>query len=140
MVINRRTVDKRYLELPLSDGFISESHKHPGHDCFVFPASFLRTAKLPDSILGIGYVFRPMLLNCIMNYGDRFREFSDYYLTMHFGDDMEWKDSRFADYLEHNKTQLINVWRGFASEIKAASNNGYVTGLLEKHFPFSFLK
>lgn len=140
MVINRRTVDKRYLDLPLTDGFTSTSQDHPGHDCFVVPGSFLRTARLPDSILGIGFVFRPMLLNCILHYGERFREHTDCHLTMHFGDDMEWKDSRYADYIEHNKTQLINTWRAFAGEINDASGNAYVAGLLRKHFPFSFLK
>ncbi len=140
MVINRRTVDKRFLDLPLTEGFTSASKDHPGHDCFIFPASFLRKANLPDSILGIGYVFRPLLLNCILHFGERFREHRDFHLTIHFGDDMEWKDSRYADYLEYNKTLLVNTWRGFADERTKASTNLYVAGQFQKHFPFSFLK
>ncbi len=140
MVINRRTVEKQYLNLPLTQGFTALSQNHPGHDCFVFPAAFLRTARLPDSILGIGYVFRPMLLNCILHFAEHFREFDNYYMTMHFGDDMDWKDPRYADYLEYNKTQLINTWRGFSSEIEVAARHPYVAALLKKHFPFSFLK
>ena len=140
MVINRRTVDKRYIDLPLIEGFTSVSHDHPGHDCFVFPAAFLRRARLPDSILGIGYVFRPMLLNCILHFGERFREHRDFHLTMHFGDDMEWKDPRYADYLEYNKTQLVNTWRGFADQRVRASSNDYVASQLQRHFSFSFLK
>lgn len=140
MVINRRTVDKRYVDLPLVEGFTSESRNHPGHDCFVFPASFLRKAVLPESVLGIGYVFRPLLLNCILHFGERFREYDDYYLTMHFGDDMDWKDQRYNDYLEYNKNQLGDIWRRLTAERIAASASAYVSDQLQKYFPFSFLK
>lgn len=140
MVINRRTVDKGYIDLPLAEGFTSASRSHPGHDCFVFPVSFLHKATLSESVLGIGYVFRPLLLNCILHFGERFREYDDYYLTMHFGDDMDWKDQRYDDYLEYNKTQLINIWHRLAAERAAACTSAYVSGQLQKHFPFAFLK
>jgi hypothetical protein len=140
MVINRRTVDKRFIDMSLQEGFLSEGIDHPGHDCFVFPSAFLKNAKLPDSILGIGYVFRPLLLNCILNFKDKFKEFGNFYLTMHFGDDMEWKNPKYEDYLEHNKNQLIKIWRQFSDLISTETANPYVADMINKHFPFAFLK
>lgn len=140
MVINRRTVDKGYLERPLNEGFVAESTRHPGHDCFVMPASFLARIRPPDTILGIGFVFRPLLLACILHHGRRFVEHADAYLTMHFGDDMEWKNPRFNDYLEHNRDQLIAAWRSQEPRIRELRRDAHVDALIAKHFPFSFLK
>ena len=137
-VVNRRTVAKEYLNRPLLEGFLASSKPHPGHDCFVFPLASLREFALTDSIVGIGFVFRPLLLNCILTFGGRFREFNELFLTAHYGDDMEWKDPRYSDYLEHNKRQLIGLWDQFRNRIENA--DAATKKLLEKFFRFGFLQ
>lgn len=136
-VINRRTVPKEYLDRPLLDGFFAGSEPHPGHDCFVMPLSVLPQFVLTNSIIGIGYVFRPLLLNCILNFGGSFKEFGDAYLTLHYGDDMDWKGEQFADYLEHNKNELRILWIRFAERIR--NSDSETMDLLKSFFSFGFL-
>jgi len=135
-VINRRTVDKELLFAEQSEVMFSDGEKHIGHDCFVLPRENLEKFFLRDHVLGIGFVFRPFLLNCILS-AKNFHEFDDVYLTYHFGDDMLWKSDKYNDYLEHNKLQLIEVYEKFLPEIKGLSPEK--RRWLDKFFSFSFL-
>ena len=135
-VINRRTVDKDLLNQPLANSFASDGDKHIGHDCFVLPAKLLQKFRLKEHILGIGFVFRPFLLNCIMH-AENFHEFEDLYMTYHYGDDMTWKNDKYADYLEHNKQMMIDV---FTDNLTLIQNLPLEKQKwINKFFPFDFL-
>lgn len=135
-VINRRTVDKELLTKPIEASFIAEGDKHIGHDCFVLPAKLLNQFQLKEHILGIGFVFRPFLLNCIIH-SDNFHEFEDLYMTYHYGDDMTWKNEKYSDYLEHNKQAMIDVFTENVELIQKLPEEKHKWIL--KFFPFDFL-
>jgi len=136
-VVNRRTVDKSLLYKSLLESYASDGAKHIGHDCFVLPMRQLKEFYLKDHILGIGFVFRPFLLNCILN-SNNFKEFDDAYLTFHFGDDMEWKSDKYSDYLEHNRNMLIQVYEGLIDQINEIDETK--KEWIRKFFSFDFLK
>ncbi|MEP1869073.1 MAG: hypothetical protein ABJJ44_06065 [Paraglaciecola sp.] len=135
-VINRRTVSKTLLYKPLEEAFIADGDKHIGHDCFVLPSKFIDVFNIKQHILGIGFVFRPFLLNCILH-SQSFHEFDDVYMTFHYGDDMEWKSDKYADYLEHNKNLMIEVYADSLSLIELADKQKQEW--IKKFFPFDFL-
>jgi len=138
-VINRRTVSKELINDELIEAYVSEGDKHIGHDCFVFPFKLLKLFDIRDHILGIGFVFRPFLLNCILH-ATVFDEFDDVFLTFHYGDDMSWKDDKFDDYLEHNKNRLIAVYRDNQDLIELANADERKKKWIDKFFNFSFLE
>jgi hypothetical protein len=135
-VINRRTVDKSLLNQSLANSFTSDGDKHIGHDCFILPAKLLKKFKLKEHILGIGFVFRPFLLNCIIH-SESFHEFEDLYMTYHYGDDMTWKNDKYSDYLDHNKQMMIDVFTENLEFIKNLPKEKQKW--IEKFFPFDFL-
>ncbi|MDO6567914.1 hypothetical protein Q4561_12655 [Alteromonas sp. 1_MG-2023] len=138
-VVNRRTIPKELIKKDLIDAYISEGDQHIGHDCFVFPYEALKKFDLREHILGIGFVFRPFLLNCILH-AKRFDELDNAYLTFHYGDDMLWKNEKFSDYLEHNKQKLIEVYKANFDLIEQARKNSDKKLWIEKFFNFAFLE
>lgn len=135
-VINRRTVPKDLLYMPLEEAFCSDGEKHIGHDCFVLPTRILSKFNIRDHLLGIGFVFRPFLLNCILH-GENFHEFDDVYMTFHYGDDMDWKSDKYADYLEYNRNLMIEVYAESKELIESADERKQEW--IKKFFPFDFL-
>lgn len=135
-VINRKTIDKELLNRPLTEAYIADGDLHIGHDCFVLPAKLLKKFHIKEHILGIGFVFRPFLLNCILH-SDNFHEFENVYMTFHYGDDMTWKNEKYADYLEHNKQMMIDVFTENIPFIEALPSDKRIW--IEKFFPFDFL-
>lgn len=135
-VINRRTIPKDLLYKPLEEAFVSDGDKHIGHDCFVVPTRILSKFNIQDHLLGIGFVFRPFLLNCILH-SENFHEFDDVYMSFHYGDDMEWKSDKYSDYLEHNKNLMIKVY----AESKQMIEDAYESKQkwIKRFFPFDFL-
>lgn len=138
-VVNRRTIPKELIEEDLVDAYVSDGEKHIGHDCFVFPISALQKFDIREHILGIGFVFRPFLLNCILH-SENFAELDDAYLTFHYGDDMFWKNEKFSDYLEHNKQKLIEVYKANKPLVDSAKQNPKKKVWLDKFFSFGFLE
>ncbi|MEG3766265.1 hypothetical protein [Alteromonas sp. 14N.309.X.WAT.G.H12] len=138
-VVNRRTIPKELINKSLVEAYVSEGDKHIGHDCFVFPILALRKFDIREHILGIGFVFRPFLLNCILH-AKNFAEFDDAYLTFHYGDDMLWKNEKFNDYLEHNKNKLIDVYKANEKRISVAKKDPAKKAWLDKFFSFDFLE
>lgn len=138
-VINRRTIPKELMEKELIDAYVSNGDQHIGHDCFVFPFKLLDKFDIRDHILGIGFVFRPFLLNCVLH-AKCFDELDDAYLTFHYGDDMEWKNEKYNDYLEHNKQKLIAVYRDNKELVDLARNNEMKMQWMDKFFNFTFLE
>lgn len=140
-VVNRRTVPKELIDTELEESYFSDGEQHIGHDCFVFPYQKLKLYDIREHILGIGFVFRPFLLNCILH-SDTFMEFDDSYITFHYGDDMDWKNPKFDDYLEHNKQLLIDVYKSNLPIVESLSKTKDVEKLawIEKFFSFGFLK
>jgi hypothetical protein len=118
--INRRTLDKGLLYRDMSESYTAHGKRHPGHDCFVVPLSILGSFILKTHILGIGLVFRPFLLNCILR-SRNFHEFDDAHLTFHYGDDMDWDSDKYADYSGCNWNSLIEVYNGSENLIRAAT-------------------
>jgi hypothetical protein len=137
-VINRRTIAKELIDLPMAQAYTADGDKHIGHDCFVFPYKLLKSFDIREHILGIGFVFRPFLLNCILH-SKNFHEFDEAYLTFHYGDDMEWKNEKYNDYLEHNKELLINVFDSNKKIIDKLSDDEMKLHWLKKFFKFNFL-
>ena len=135
-VINRRTVDKDLMYRELEEAYIPSGDQHIGHDCFIVPLDTLRQFRLEDHILGIGFVFRPFLLNCILR-SRNFHEYDDVYLTFHYGDDMVWKSDKFSDYQQHNKEALIRVYRDHLEEVASAPEEKQ--RWLHKFFSLDFL-
>lgn len=136
-VINRRTIDKELLEKELSHSYFATGDKHIGHDCFVLPIRKLKKFNIKEHILGIGFVFRPFLFNCILH-ANNFHEFDDAYLTFHYGDDMDWKNEKYSDYIDHNRDLLIDVYREGKDMMRTQSEKKQA--LFDKFFSFDFLK
>ncbi|MDO6709110.1 hypothetical protein Q4567_00110 [Aliiglaciecola sp. 2_MG-2023] len=137
-VINRRTIAKELIDLPIEQAYLADGDKHIGHDCFVFPYQHLKLFDIREHILGIGFVFRPFLLNCIIH-SKSFHEFDDAYLTFHYGDDMDWKNEKYNDYLEHNKELLINVFDSNKNLFADLTEDDPKLSWLKKFFKFNFL-
>gem|GEM_PF-844713 len=123
LVVNRMNVPGFYTspdQLPCI--FREPGNEHPGHDCFVFKRELYPKFQLPDSILGIGCCFRPLLLNCIC-FADCFEEVHASGLTLHVGGDEQWQRPEWGEHAGHNHRQVQSLLqlldaRGFVPDHK----------------------
>lgn len=107
--INRRTVSKLWETKEYSFLSVSEvGITHPGSDCFVCKAEYLRSAVRTEACLGIVNIAKSFLYNAAA-LSPRFVIIPNAHLTCHFGDDRGWVDQEFAEYSEHNKACAIHV-------------------------------
>ena len=108
-IINRRGVVDSYqvpADMPamLSDyGYI-----HPGLDCFIFDAAMADSFADFNSIIGMGFVMRPLLFN-LMAYAEKPVILTDAHATFHLGFDEDWRDNRYDDYERHNREACIRT-------------------------------
>jgi hypothetical protein len=58
------------------------------------------------------YVAKALAVNMIGT-ADRFAEFGDQHVTFHLGDDQLWRDTRYRDYQEFNRRELLDACRYF---------------------------
>ncbi len=108
-VINRRTIPGYYRhvrDLPLMYAEIGEHHK--GWDCFVFDRSLYSRFELANACIGAGWIGRILITNMACLAG-KFRVFKDLHLTFHIGNEKAWQQSRFTDYIEHNKSECKKI-------------------------------
>lgn len=107
LVINRRTADalSAYGAHPFLAA-LEVGKRHPGFDCFVFPAVWVERFIASDSCIGMPYVMRPLLYNLVAQ-ADRLLIMKSAHLTYHFGDDMPGKTPELADYAAHNEAEAI---------------------------------
>lgn len=106
-VVNRRTISKQYdtpAELPLMYAEVGQPHR--GHDCFIFSRTAYPSYRLDHVCVGISLVGMALLVNLISN-AAHFRQFKDFHLTFHLGNDAQWRSDKFDDYTLHN-LQAVN--------------------------------
>lgn len=109
-VINRRTIPDHYKDISeIPQMYAEKGEPHPGHDCFIFKRSLYEKSYLENHVIGVGFCFRPMLLNCLCH-AEKFLEFRDLHLTFHIGNQETWKDSKLQDYLNHNKNEAQKIF------------------------------
>lgn len=109
-VINRRTIPDHYKDISeIPQMYAEKGEPHPGHDCFIFKRSLYEKSYLENHVIGVGFCFRPMFLNCLCH-GEKFQEFRDLHLTFHIGNQETWKDSKLQDYLNHNKNEAQKIF------------------------------
>lgn len=112
-VINRETISTDLLDKPIAHSFAASGETHPGHDFFCMPISTYLNIDLDEGghVVGFGFVMRPVLANLLFA-PHSFWEIRSSRLSFHYGDDMPWKDQKWADVLAFNKTGMNNVyWR-----------------------------
>lgn len=110
-IINRRTISGIYedeRDLPLMA--CETGAPHPGFDCFAFRGR-LRDELLPyDSCVGIGGVMLPLVHQLIAR-ADRPVVLLDAHATYHLGNDRQWKNEDFADYVVHNRREVDRIFQ-----------------------------
>lgn len=112
IVVNRRTVEP-FPPDPRLAPIISASMGacHPGFDCFVFRAGLFDDFIRGTSVIGRGWVMRPLLYNLVAKAG-RMIMLKDVHLTYHLGDDNAWSGKENSDYDTHN---LLEAYKLIAS-------------------------
>jgi len=101
LIINRRTVDAGCAcNRAIAAAELGETH--PGLDCFVFPARWVRDFTPSDSVIGAGLVMRSLLANLVCR-AEALAVLTQAHLTFHFGDDRHWSKPEMAIYTQHNK-------------------------------------
>jgi hypothetical protein len=115
LIVNRRTVNDLsfygvHPEIAMND----VGQKHPGLDCFVFPAAWVAEFARSNACVGAGWVMRSLLYNLVAK-ARRMLIMRDAHLTYHFGDDRPWADPKFDDYLSFNLEQARSVLDALAA-------------------------
>ena len=109
-IINRRTIPDHYKNVSeIPQMYAEKGEPHPGQDCFVFKRSLYEKFYLENHVIGVGFCFRSMLLNCLCH-AEKFQEFRDLHLTFHIGNQEMWKDSKLQDYFHHNKNEAQKIF------------------------------
>lgn len=113
--VNRRTLSDSWKSTCSPLLTLSEiGDPHPGTDCLVFKAKYLRSFIDSQTCLGAIHVTKSLLYN-LAALSPRLVIIRDAYLTCHIGDDRGWKSGGFTEYAEHNKKEAVHV----ASELCA---------------------
>ena len=116
MTITRRQIPKFDVEPSLTPLMYSEPGiSHPGFDCFVFPAGFVRHFVRNDACIGQGKVMRGLIYN-LMVQARRFLSLKAAHLTFHLGHDRAWSSPEQWDYYRHN------LWEAQRTLDKLAEN------------------
>jgi hypothetical protein len=89
--------------------------KHPGFDCFVFPAAWVSKLVQTTSCVGIPHVMRPLMYNLVA-LSHRLLILKEAHLTYHFGDDRPGFADQFKAYVDHNISQLPVCLAAFAGD------------------------
>jgi hypothetical protein len=115
LIINRRSVAplESFGAAPelaaLEVGFA-----HPGLDCFIFPAAWVRDFVPNLACVGIGYVMRSLLFN-LVGKARRMLILRDAHLTYHYGDDRPWNTPEFEEYTRHNVSEAKAVVKALSA-------------------------
>jgi hypothetical protein len=91
--------------------------RHPGLDCFVFPAAWVAGFVRSEACIGAGWVMRSLLYNLVAR-SRNMLIMRDAHLTYHFGDDQAWTESGFEDYLGFNLDSARSVLSGLCAQIQ----------------------
>lgn len=117
LVINRRTIDKKYTSInEISQMYADPGKKHPGYDCFVFKRDVYPNYQLGTACIGANWIGRVLISNVIA-YSSQFKVFEDEHLTFHIGDDRSWKISEFNAYDKNNENTLIELLENLMEDI-----------------------
>jgi hypothetical protein len=116
LIVNRRTVSDisfygAHPEIAMND----VGRKHPGLDCFVFPAAWVTEFVRSNACVGAGWVMRSLLYNLVAK-ARQMLVLRDAHLTYHFGDDRPWAAPEFDDYLSFNLEQARSVLSALAAD------------------------
>jgi hypothetical protein len=108
-VINRRTISRKFQDIqdiPLMYSRMGITHQ--GYDCFVFKRAIYPKYKLGLACIGMVHVGRVLIYN-LAAYATQFKIFEDEHLTFHIGDDGSWFASKYLDYEQHNRAEMLKV-------------------------------
>ena len=111
MTINRRTVEPYPLDpalLPVMTA--SMGTRHPGFDCFVFPADWFDSFVPIQVVTGIPGVARGLLYN-LLAHATKMVMLNSVHLTFHIGNDRPWNDPRLADYREFTVRETRSIYQ-----------------------------
>ena len=110
--LNRRTISGRFTsvgEIPEMYREVSKGAQHLGYDCFVFKRDVYPKYKLGNACIGMNWIGK-ILLNSMSYCAKRFKKFTDPQLTFHIGDQMTWRDNKWADYRAHNALEMTQAY------------------------------
>jgi hypothetical protein len=116
LIINRRTVAsvETYGDAP-ELASLEVGSRHPGFDCFVFPAVWLNDFVSNHACVGVGFVMRSLLFNLVVK-ARRMLILRDAHLTYHYGDDRPWNTPEFKEYTEHNVREAQSIVRSLSTD------------------------
>jgi hypothetical protein len=116
LLINRRTVEpfEAYGNAP-ELAALEVGNSHPGLDCFVFPAEWVRDFHISHACVGVGYVMRSLLFNLVVK-ARRMLILRDAHLTYHYGDDRPWNMPDSMEYMEHNVKEARAVLSALSTD------------------------
>jgi len=105
LTINRVTVHpEEYLNKTIEDIYpcVKDGEFHPGLDCFIFQKKILDKIEKLDFCIGTTS-FDKYLFSYIHKYSTKTLHMLKQYLTFHIGDDRNWINDSFNDYIIYNK-------------------------------------
>lgn len=114
--INRRTIEPFAYDpglLPLMAASLGS--KHPGFDCFVFPADWFDSFVPTHVLSGAAGVDRWPLYNMV-THAQKMLLLNSVHLTFHIGDDQAW--TQLVEYAEFNIRQLKTIYARLPAEKK----------------------
>jgi hypothetical protein len=127
-VINRRTISEKHNRKNQVMMYAELGKSHPGHDCFIFQRNSYLNFELGSVCIGAPFVGRALLWNMIIH-SKAFKEFKDFHLTFHLGNEKVWKLSQYDEYKKYNMHQALSIQHSI--EQKYGPFNRY-----HKIFPF----
>lgn len=105
--ITRRTIPQPPgSDYPLTALFADVGEPHRGWDCFIFPRSYVPFLNLRNLCIGAPLVGLGLLANLLV-LDPKFKEFRQYHLTFHIGNDRDWNNPINKEYTNHNKAELM---------------------------------
>lgn len=125
-VINRRTIPGSYStieDIPLMTAEVGEPHK--GFDCFVFKREFYPDFELGRLCVGIGAVGRVLVWNMVSR-AVNFREFKNFHLTFHIGNDRIWLKDEYSDYTRFNREEALSALKRIDSKFNSIEKLRYL--------------
>lgn len=115
-VINRRTIsDESPFPDQISRMRAEIGTAHPGLDCFVFPRTAYKDFFLGEACIGANHIGKIINTNLICN-SERYEHFKDLHLTFHLADAVPWNLSKYEDYRNHNRNQLVHVLKHYQAK------------------------
>ncbi len=133
-VINRRTISNTYSQISdIPMMCLEAGTKHGGHDCYIFSRALYEKLYLDMACLGALRLGRSLTLALLCE-SENFKEFADWHLTFHIGDDQTWKSPKSFPYGRYNNAELGKAWDYYRQANKIPDH--YLVGRCRPFSPF----